>query len=371
MVRFDALWRGLQRAAKTRYPRFIAGLAPPSGEIPVFTYHDVTADAFARDLEFLRTNGYRTLNLDEFLAVRAGRYPPPPRAVLLTFDDARASFHSVALPLLRAFEARATLFVPTYWMDASPATCGDVQFMSWAQVRECVESGRVDVQSHAHRHALVPVAPHLVGFATPAALRHFDIYDWPMRTTSQGEALGRPALGTPIYRAEPLLSAHTRYLENEALSEACREYVRSRGGETFFSRRIWRSELLGEYRRRARSLPGVQMGTAEIEPMIASEFELTRARFQTELGYAPRVIAYPWMLGSRTSLEHARRHGFEAAFGVALDFRSEQRHDAPIRTFGRYKCDWLRFLPGEQRASVLATLGDKLRGFAAAQHLAH
>jgi hypothetical protein len=39
--------------------------------------------------------------------------------------------------------------------------------------------------------------------------------------------------------------------------------------------------------------------------------------------------------------------------------------------FGRLKCDWLQFLPGEQRSNVLAAVRRKLSGIAKLQHLAH
>ena len=157
------LLRTAARVSRTRYPGFIFGLPVTRGEIPVFTYHDVETQDFARDLEFLRSNGYRTLSLEEYLAARNGGRRPA-RAVLLTFDDARKSFWTVALPLLRTFDARAVLFAPTFWMQ-------DDLFMSWQEVRACVESGLVDVQSHAHRHALVATSPQLSTSRTPRRSR--------------------------------------------------------------------------------------------------------------------------------------------------------------------------------------------------------
>src|SRR5262249_6619014 len=146
----------------------------PRYEVPVFVYHDVEPEAFARELGFLRSNGYRTVGLDEFMALGTRKGGGRERRVLLTFDDARSSFYEVALPLLRTFDARATLFVPSYWMQP-PAVTGSNRFMSWPQVRECAESGYVDVQSHAHRHALVATSNQLVGFATPERVARYDV----------------------------------------------------------------------------------------------------------------------------------------------------------------------------------------------------
>jgi hypothetical protein len=364
------LLRTAARVTRTRYPGFIFGLPLARGEIPVFTYHDVETQVFARDLEFLHSNGYRTLCLEEYLAARnSGRVPT--RSVMLTFDDARKSFWTVAMPLLRTYEARAVLFVPTYWMT-TPSHPADDLFMSWPEVRACVESGLVDVQSHAHRHALVATAPQLVDFAHPKALARFDLYDWPMRDIAGVEELGRPAPGTPIYRSTPLLSATRRFVENSEITQACRELVERVGVEDFFAQPHWRRQLADLHRRLSEKLVGRYMDQEDFRALVASEFELNRELFRKHLGCPPSCIAYPWMLGSPLSLELAKRHGLRVAFGVALDYRAERRRaQLPIPVFGRLKCDWLQFLPGRPRSNVLAAVGRKLSGFAKLQHLAH
>jgi len=363
------LLRTAARVSRTRYPGFIFGLPLARAEIPVFTYHDVETQVFARDLEFLHGNGYRTLSLDEYLAARNGGKRPA-RAVMLTFDDARKSFGTVALPLLRTFGARAVLFAPTYWMEQRGGQ--DDLFMSWPEVRACVESGLVDVQSHAHRHALVATAPQLLDFAHPAALDRFDIYDWPMRDRAGSDELGRPAPGTPIYRSMPLLSATQRYVENAELTQACRDFAQRNGADDFFKQPEWRQRLTAEHRRLSARMPGRYLDDEAFRALVASEFELSRELFRKHLGVAPTSLAYPWMLGSPLSLQLAKRHGLATAFGVALDYGAERRRARlPIPVFGRLKCDWLQFLPGRQRSNVLAAVGRKLSGIAKLQHLAH
>src|SRR5215472_11741816 len=79
--------RGTNNVLRTRYPLFLLGLPLARREIPVFIYHDVEPVRFAGELEFLRTNGYRTIGLDEFLStglLRKGTRGD--KRVLLTFD---------------------------------------------------------------------------------------------------------------------------------------------------------------------------------------------------------------------------------------------------------------------------------------------
>jgi peptidoglycan/xylan/chitin deacetylase (PgdA/CDA1 family) len=362
--------RGGRNVLRTRYPLFLLGLPVARGEIPVFIYHHVEPASLAGDLDFLRANGYRTITLDEFLCAPPHKGSGNDKRVLLTFDDARRSFYEVALPALRTFDAHATLFVPSYWMRP-PAVTGSPLFMSWEQVRLCAASGYVDVQSHAHRHALVATSDQLVGFASPRLLARYDVYDWPMRHTAIGDRLGPPPLGSPIYRAAPLLSAERRFLESPSLTTACTQLVSELGGEAFFNLSDWAGRLRRWYDSRARVLQGELMAQAEFARLLSSELELARDEFRAQLGYAPTSVAYPWMLGSRVSLELARRHGFRSAFGVALDYGRARRQRLPLPTFGRLRSDWLPLLPGRGRASFLSIAARKLVRFPGNQPLAH
>jgi hypothetical protein len=78
------------------------------------------------------------------------------------------------------------------------------------------------------------------------------------------------------------------------------------------------------------------------------------------------------MLGSRLSLELAKRLGIRTAFGVALDYRRARRRNLlPVQVFGRLKADWLALLPGKGRASFLALAAKKIASFSGIQPLAH
>jgi peptidoglycan/xylan/chitin deacetylase (PgdA/CDA1 family) len=288
--------------------------------------------------------------------------------VLLTFDDARLNFYTAALPVLEEFNARATLFAPSYWMSAPAGPEDRERFMSWEQLREAARSGLVDVQSHAHRHALVFTAARVLEFANPQTLAHYDIYDWPMRTGAAGEQLGRPALGTPLYSSTTLLSTLRRLLEVPAVTEACVDAVTRLGGPAFFQRQDWLSHLRRVHS--AAGTPGRWADEAAVNALVASEFEQSRELFLRQMGYSPQYLAYPWMMGSPWSLELARRFGLRGVFGVALDFRRARRR-LPVRAFGRIKSDWLRLLPGSGRSSFLSIATGKVTGISRTQHLAH
>ncbi len=103
-----------------------------AGLLTVLTYHRVdepdrhperapgllsaTPEGFDAQLAVV-AGSCTVVSLDEVLAVREGAADLPPRAVLLTFDDAYDDFAEVAWPLLRHHGLPATLFVPTAYPD--------------------------------------------------------------------------------------------------------------------------------------------------------------------------------------------------------------------------------------------------------------
>ncbi|MBX5461191.1 MAG: polysaccharide deacetylase family protein [Steroidobacteraceae bacterium] len=370
MSAFRRALRTFGRILRTRYPGFLLGLPVRAGEIPIFNYHDVEGPELRGDLEFLAANGYRTLTLEEFLA-RQG-VSRNGHEVLLTFDDARASVASVALPLLQSFGAHAVLFVPTYWIGELDRRSPEAAlFMSWNDVRRCQSSGVFSIECHAHRHALVHTSPHLVGFVSPSMRARYDVYDWPMRDAGGEQQLGYPQLGTPVYAAAPLLSTNRCYLESVHVARACQAHVEAEGGAKFFDSRHAHRALCSLHERGMARDGGRFMDRASLTRLVASEFEQSWDAFARHLRSRPRCFAFPWMVGSMAALRMAREIGAVAVFGCALDYRYERRRDLPVRVFGRLKSDWLRFLPGERRARLTSVLGRKVATFASLQNIAH
>jgi Polysaccharide deacetylase len=363
---------------KTHYPSFIFGFSPAPHKIPVFVYHDVDADEFESDLTFLRINGYHTLSIDQFFDAHGSKRND--RCVLLTFDDARRTFWETAFPLLCKFDARATVFVPTFWINGnsvnhdepkSPASYRS-SFMTWDELRACGDSRLVDVQSHGHRHALVYTSPHLVAFSTPDLLRRKHVYQWPMRRSGGKDLCGFPPLGTPVYGGSPLLSAKARFLENEEATKKCQDFVRKNGGSTFFDHKGWISPLRYLHNRlTADGAAPVFMESRAFQDLVVSEFQASCSLLQSHLGFGPKYFAYPWMLGSKWTLKTAFDAGIRAVFGVASDYRRIRFLSSPLPIFYRIKGDWLRFLPGKNRASLKKIVPAKLQEFRESQNIAH
>lgn len=88
-----------------------------SQRLQILTYHQVVdAAGFAAQVEHLASH-YHVLAIAEVLDLISAGRPLPPRALLITFDDAYRNVATIAWPVLRAHNVPATLFVPTGFPD--------------------------------------------------------------------------------------------------------------------------------------------------------------------------------------------------------------------------------------------------------------
>ena len=172
---------GGKRAAgliATGLTRVFAGRAGES--FGILTYHriapripslpepslNVTPERFGEQIAGLLRRGYVIRPLREVLRKQAMGLPVPPRTVVVTFDDGFASVYAHAWPLLKEFQATATIFLITAYLGGK----GPFPFDHWgltnrhqvpvecyrpltiAECREMAEKGLVELGSHTHSH---------------------------------------------------------------------------------------------------------------------------------------------------------------------------------------------------------------------------
>jgi peptidoglycan/xylan/chitin deacetylase (PgdA/CDA1 family) len=130
-------------------------------DIPVLTYHDIAerhgADEYAipplefrRHMEYLRSQGYTPISLQQLISADAGREKLPKKPVLLTFDDGLVSYEKVARPVLQEFGYPSVLSIVTAWVDgrAKPDQYRD-QLLGWDDLRRLSKSSLVEIVSHS------------------------------------------------------------------------------------------------------------------------------------------------------------------------------------------------------------------------------
>jgi peptidoglycan/xylan/chitin deacetylase (PgdA/CDA1 family) len=108
----------------------------------------MTPCRFRQQIELLIYEEFQCMTLSGFWDTRS---PGLDRAVVMTFDDGRASDYERAFPILLESGIRATLFVNT-------ATIGTSGYLTWPQIDEMRRHG-MSIESHSHDHVYLSELP--------------------------------------------------------------------------------------------------------------------------------------------------------------------------------------------------------------------
>ena len=355
--------RGTLELVSGSYPRFLFG-GGIDGILPVFHFHEVTADFLEPRLRFLAENGYRTVTTDAVIRFVRDGVAPPPRSVVLTFDDAWVSQWTVAGPLLRRYGMSATVFViPARLEDAAGVRPtiddggaeipGGSIFATWPELQALHASGVFDVQSHSRSHAVMFCEPELAGFVAPGYER-LSVMERPLKTAGECVALvGPDELGTPLFPTRSRLSAARRFIPDEAATARCRQAVAAGGGGAFFARAAWEDELRRAYGQAAGRTETAAARAAAIRDELAIAREILQARFRTTV----RSIALPWGVAGEETRRALTASGYDIAFAESLwRLRAVARGDHPFGLM-RLNGKFLTCLPGRGRRWFFTAVG--------------
>ena len=325
----------------TRDPAFVRGGDLDPRDIPVFTFHSLEPRSFERKMRYLRDAGYQAIGLDQYLEALLGHAAAPPKSVLITIDDGRATTWTVGYPTLKRLGMRATAFLVTSAVrvsDEVSKTVGDVPegewgplvsrddsadhaFLTWGEARAMRDV--IDLGSHTHLHARVPVSAEATVVVTEAMRIGYGEFDCPFVWLDGRQVRGRDLpLGTQLPESAPRLSGRPAYRSMDRRYET-----------------------------------GAEM-------RAAMRFDLVEARriLKERASVDATTLCFPWHVLSPLAKQLAAEAGYMAAFsGKASSGPAISRPNSDLLALARVGEDYLERLPGAGRRSLLSVLREKLR----------
>jgi len=125
--------------------------------IPVLIYHEIVSDPsrtpgetvialdrFEEQMRLLARDGWRTLSIDELVAVMRNERRAPAKAVVLTFDDGWKSVLN-AVPVLERYRMRAS-----FWIITGAGIGND--YLEWSDIARLARNPRFEIGSHTVSH---------------------------------------------------------------------------------------------------------------------------------------------------------------------------------------------------------------------------
>ncbi len=129
------------------------------GTVKCFVYHrfgddrypstNIPLSTFESHLQYLKNNNYTVLTLGEALhRLGSSSHSIPSKTAVITIDDGYQSVLTGAVPLLKKYNYRATLFICTSYV-------GNGGYLSWEELRHLQKQGfEIGNHSHSHTHFL-------------------------------------------------------------------------------------------------------------------------------------------------------------------------------------------------------------------------
>ncbi|MBI3443190.1 polysaccharide deacetylase family protein, partial [Candidatus Woesebacteria bacterium] len=105
----------------------------------------VDTETFKNQMQYLADKGYKTLAMTDLTGFFENGSSISKKSVLLTFDDGYDDFATNAVPILRQFGFKATLFTPTGLIN-NPG------YLSWSQVADIASGGLIEFANHTWSH---------------------------------------------------------------------------------------------------------------------------------------------------------------------------------------------------------------------------
>ena len=140
--------------------------AKPGARVPILMYHSISDNlfaksrpyyqintspgVFARQMRWLRHNGYRSMNLGEMLAaMQSGQ--DVSKTVVITFDDGYQDFYTDGLAIMKQCGLSATIFLATDRIRDTAVRIEGADYLTWREVRELHAEG-IEFGSHTVTH---------------------------------------------------------------------------------------------------------------------------------------------------------------------------------------------------------------------------
>ena len=324
----------------TRDPPFVRGGALDPQDIPVFTFHSIEPRSFERKMKYMKDAGYRAITMAAYLDALNGRRAAPRKSVLITIDDGRASTWTAAHPILARLEMRATAFLVTsaihdsaevskHLDDATDAEWAGLAsrdaslerpFLTWGEVRAMRDV--IDIESHTHLHALVPMGREGGGARSAAMASGYGAFDCPFVWIDGREVRGAEVpFGHPLPPSAPRLSGRPAY----------------------------------------RSIDGRFETSEEMREAIRFDLHESMRLLRENANVDTAAVCYPWHVHSGIARSIAAEVGYAAGFaGKANTGASISRVGSDLFSLARVGEDYVERLPGPARRSLPSILAEKL-----------
>ena len=212
-------------------------------------------------------------------------YTLPQNSILITFDDGYKNNYTLAFPILKKYNMKATIFLNTKFIEKDEA------YLNWDEIREMYESGLIDFQLHTHSHQLTVKDIEVLAFYDNESSPYFkrESYSLFFDGNYDEKKDAKKLNGLPVFKLRSKISI-PGYKPKKNFVEKYRSIVELQENKSEKEKKKFLNRLFKEKKDEFFD----KISEEQFKETVKFEILENKKIISEKLGKVPDCLAYPW-----------------------------------------------------------------------------
>lgn len=240
----------------------------------------IFVDEFEEHIKWIKDK--KTFKMEELKGLD---YTLPPNSILITFDDGYKNNYTLAFPILKKYNMKATIFLNTKFIEK------DETYLNWDEIREMYESGLIDFQLHTHSHQLTVKDIEVLAFYDNESSPYFkrESYSLFFDGNYDEKKDAKKLNGLPVFKLRSKISI-PGYKPKKNFVEKYRSIVELQENEFEKEKKKFLNRLFKEKKDEFFD----KISEEQFKETVKFEILENKKIISEKLGKVPDCLAYPW-----------------------------------------------------------------------------
>ncbi len=237
-------------------------------------------DEFEEHIKWIKDK--KTFKMEELKGLD---YTLPPNSILITFDDGYKNNYTLAFPILKKYNIKATIFLNTKFIEK------DETYLNWDEIREMYESGLIDFQLHTHSHQLTVKDIEVLAFYDNESSPYFkrESYSLFFDGSYDEKKDAKKLNGLPVFKLRSKISI-PGYKPKKNFVEKYRSIVELQENKFEKEKKKFLNRLFKEKKDEFFD----KISEEQFKETVKFEILENKKIISEKLGKVPDCLAYPW-----------------------------------------------------------------------------
>lgn len=240
----------------------------------------IFVDEFEEHIKWIKDK--KTFKMEELKGLD---YKLPKNSILITFDDGYKNNYTLAFPILKKYNMKATIFLNTKFIEKDEA------YLNWDEIREMYESGLIDFQLHTHSHQLTVKDIEVLAFYDNESSPYFkrESYSLFFDGNYDEKKDAKKLNGLPVFKLRSKISI-PGYKPKKNFVEKYRSIVELQENKSEKEKKKFLNRLFKEKKDEFFD----KISEEQFKETMKFEILENKKIISEKLGKVPDCLAYPW-----------------------------------------------------------------------------